>query len=370
VEQDLAREGMDRDALDPGELAERAGQASYAAAGEIAAALRLMSFDVVVPPVTGVAAVAAVAEPARAAFVALYEAGLVERADTVAWRCPRCACSLGGDDLASVTSETTVPVLMVGLDGPGPDGVVPGDLALEVEHPAVELLGAVTAVGVPPGYTVAGAAVAGRDAHVPLLEQPVPVVEDPEIRSPVLLTPGHDAAHHAVAGRLGLAAPVLEEEPAPFAAREAALERLGAEGLVAAQTTRGEDATVCAHCGTVAAARLGPHWVVAEELGGPWCLERELWRGVALPVGWCAECAKATVGVASADLGSCGICFGELRPEPAVIDPLFVAAAWVAEVVRGDGAVFVAGGPQWLAAAMALALRVAAGPLSVLGAPA
>jgi hypothetical protein len=76
------------------------------------------------------------------------------------------------------------------------------------------------------------------------------------------------------------------------------------------------------------------------------------------------------VAVAPADLGACGICFGELRPEPGVIDPMFVVAAWVADTVRGDGAVLVGGGEQWLSVAAALALRVEAASLSVLGAPA
>jgi hypothetical protein len=84
-------------------------------------------------------------------------------------------------------------------------------------------------------------------------------------------------------------------------------------------------------------------------------------------VGWCAECAKPTVAVAAVDLGSCGICFGELRPEPGMIDPLFVAAAWVAETVRADGAVLMPDGREWLAAVTALALRLDADPVSVLG---
>ena len=315
-----------------------------------------------VPPVSP----GEVADPARAAFVALYEAGLIERLDTVAWRCPRCACGLGPGDLASVAAETPVAVLAVEISGP--EGGPPAPV--EVEHPAVELLGAVTALGIPPGGTLAGVAAAGLQAAVPLLEEPVPVVEDPAFAAPTLVTPGHDPGHHEVARRHGLAVVVLAEEAAPFAAREAALERLAAEGRLVGQRARQEQVAACAHCGTVAAARLAPHWVLDEELGGPWCLERELWRGVPLPVGWCAECAKPTVAVASVDLGSCGICFGELRPEPGVIDPLFVAAAWVADAVRGDGAVFVGGGAQWLGVATALALRVEAAPLSILGAPA
>lgn len=359
LEQELAREGLDRGAVDPGQLAARAGDAARAAAAAMGAALHRSARDVVVPPLTP----DEVADPARAGFVALYEAGLIERADTVAWRCPRCACGLGPGDVRAVAGETQVAVLA--LDIEDRDGAV-RDVA-EVEHAAVELLGAVTALGVPPGYTVGGAPMAGGLAAVSLFEAPVPVVEDPDLRAPVLLTPGHDPAHHEAARRHGLAVVVLAEEAAPFAAREAALERLAAEGRLVDQRARRDGVTACAHCGTVAAARLAPHWVLHDELGAPWCLERELWRGVPLPVGWCADCAKPTVAVGPVDLGSCAICFGQLRPEAGVIDPLFVAAAWVAETVRGQGAVFVDGGPEWLAAALALALRLDAAPLSVLG---
>ena len=330
------------------------------ASAELEGALRRSARDVVFPPPGR----ADLVDPARAAFVALYEAGLVERLETVAWRCPRCACGLGPGDVRPVTGETPVAVLRLQVDDPA--GGPPATLA--VEHAAVELLGAVTAVGVPPGYTVEGVPLAGRKAAVPVLDEPVPVVEDAAFAGPVLVTPGHDPGHWDVARRLGLPVTVLAEEASPFAAREGALERLAADSMLAAQRVRAEDATACAHCGTVASARLAPHWVLDEELGGPWCLDRELWDGVSLPVGWCAECAKPTVAVAAVDLGSCAICFGELRLEPGVLDPLFVVAAWVAETVRGDGAVFVGGGPQWLGVATALALRVEAAPVSVLGA--
>ena len=359
VEQELAREGLDRGALDPDELTERAGEAARAAAGEVGAALDGSAREVVVPPVIP----DELAEPVRAAFVALYEAGMVERIETVAWRCPRCGCGLGPGDVRLVAGETPVAVLLVDTADAG--GGAPA--SLEVEHPAVELLGAVTALGVPSGQTLGGAPAAGRQAAVPLFEASVPVVEDGVLRAPTLLTPGHDPQHHEVAGRHGLAVTVLAEEAAPFAAREAALERLAAEGRLAGHRAGPDQVAACAHCGTMAAARLAPHWVLDEELGGPWCLERELWRGVPLPVGWCADCAKPTVAVAPADLGACGICFGELRPEPGVIDPLFVVAAWAAEAARGRGAVFVDGGPEWQAVAVALALRLDVSPLSVLG---
>ena len=359
LEQELAREGLDRAALDPDELTERADAAARIAADEVGAALGRSAREVVVPPVSP----DGLAEAARAAFVALYEAGMVERTDAVAWRCPRCGCGLGPGDVRSVPGETPVAVILVGTaESEGGEAT-----SLEVEHAAVELLAAVTAVGVPPGHTLGGAPAAGRQASVPLLEAPVPVVEDPALAGPTLLTPGHDPVHHDVGRRHGLAVTVLAEEVAPFAAREAALERLAAEGRLVGLRAGPDEVPACAHCGTVAVARLAPHWVLDEELGGPWCLERELWRGVPLPVGWCADCAKPTVAVGPADLGACGICFGELRPEPGVIDPLFVVAAWAAEAARGQGATFVGGGREWQAAAVALALRLDVSPLSVIG---
>lgn len=384
VEQDLAREGLDRDVVDAAQLAERSARLAAEAAaglavGEDVGPLRLPSSDS--------------ARAGLTAFVALYEAGLVDLVEAVWPRCPRCRDVLGDADLAGAEGQVDSFTVRVAVD----DGPV-----LEAETTGPELLGAVVAVAVPPGHEVAGVTVAGRHAVVPLAGQRVPVVEDATVTEPLLLTPGHDAGHWQLARRAGLAAPVVEVEAGRFAAREAAVERLAAEGRVVGNRVRREEVVACAHCGTVAEARLEARWAldgcVVEEAAGavleeaagsalvgavttggpaggpagagdtaaaPWSLGRDLWTGVPLPVGWCAECAKPTVGLAGT--GSCGICLGELRPDPGFLDPLFVAAAWAAEVLRPDGGVLVGGSRAWLSGVLALARRLGPGPLTVVG---
>ncbi len=58
----------------------------------------------------------------------------------------------------------------------------------------------------------------------------------------------------------------------------------------------------------------------------PWCVSRQLWWGHRLPVWYCDACEETYV--AEVAPGRCGICDGELRQDPDVLDTWFSSALW------------------------------------------
>ena len=58
----------------------------------------------------------------------------------------------------------------------------------------------------------------------------------------------------------------------------------------------------------------------------PWCISRQLWWGHRLPVWYCDACDETFV--ATQPPARCGICDGELRRDPDVLDTWFSSALW------------------------------------------
>ena len=353
VEQEIAREGLDRSALGRDEFVARARTAeidSRATTTELLASLGVHAdLD------AGALDTDDVVGAARTAFVRLYEAGLLTRSERVVMTCPRCATVVDDVDIEDGVAPADKYRLRFVVDREG-------ELLVDVVAP--ELLPGVVAVVVPAGHPADGASV-----EVPIAAQSVPVVGDTEAEMPRVVIPGHAAADLDLARRAGLAPiTVLDGEgtvvvPGPlaglgrYAARAAAADLLAAEGAVESVEPVEEPVSRCRRCGTVVVPRLGDHWflpmadlevlaadavrqgvvtvtpaaagdelVTATGDREDWCLSHQVWAGQPVPVGRCRDCGQLTVSVEPVD--SCGRCMGTVVPDDDVLDARFVGAVW------------------------------------------
>lgn len=353
VEGALAREGLDRTMLSRDDFVERVR--SLEAASRDALTLHLGEAGIVVDPDAGRTGREEVVRAARIAFVRLFDAGLLERAERVVDVCPRCATVVEFIDAAAV--PTDVVRYRLALSAPGEGSVVETDLV------ELELLPGVVAVAVPADHPAVGATV-----RVPLARD-VPVIGDDAADAPWLVVPAHDARALDFARRHNLASlPVLDragvvatEGPlsglARFAARAAASDVILAEGVVLEQFDDQRDDRRCGRCATSLVPVLGWHWflrtaelevaaadalregafvigdaearerfVDRAERADSWCLSHDVLAGETVPAARCLDCGQLAVSAEASS--SCGKCMGELVSTDDVLDARFIAALW------------------------------------------
>lgn len=370
VEDDLVREGLEKTMIGREAFVARLAASAAAARDELAGVASALGLGI--DASAAVDAGEAAAQAARTAFVRLFDAGLVHRAERVAGACPGCATTIGAADAVPAHLEGEELTLRLALMDDLDDGG-----HLDVRCLAAELLPGVVAVAVPDGSPTAG-----RFALLPVAATVIPVVADAGVVTPTLVVPAHDQAAFELARRLGLApVPVLDTRglvcaPGPlaglarYAARAAARQLLEAERVVVATADGLEPVERCPACRTVLVPLLGTHWVLMvadletaaadairdgrlvvwpatsrEDLlagageAGEWCLSQQVWGGVPVPVGRCLDCGNIDVSVHPAT--SCGRCMGDLLADTDVLDARFVrcmlplAAAGWPEAVRG-----------------------------------
>jgi len=352
VEQDLAREGLDRESLGRDEFAQRVRASE--ADGRAAATAALRVFDIDADLERGALDSDAAALAARVAFVRLYEAGLLVRADRVVDCCPRCATVVDAVDAeAGGASAQAVRLTLIASN----------HAPLELDIVATELLLGAIAITVPSDHPAAGATV-----DLPLAERTVPVVGDDGAGHPALVVPAHDAGSLELGARLGPLPVVLDADGTVavdgplrglnrYAARAAATDLLHAEGVVTGAAEVDEPVSRCRRCGTVLVPRLGRHWFLpmadlevlaadavrqgvitvapasaGDELlasigqRGDWCLSHQVWAGQPVPVATCLDCGQLAVSVEP--VASCGKCMGALVGDDDVLDARFVGAVW------------------------------------------
>ena len=374
VERALAREGLDRAAVGREAFVERVRAVEADAAAALTELLVTLGVDAVPYYLDEPASNRA----ARVAFVRLFEAGLVQRAERVVGTCPRCETVVGGGDadpveldaerlllclpLAPVPSSTPGAVVAAGAGADAGTGLD----TLAVATTAPELLPGAAAVVVPDGHPSAG-----RSAVIPLGDpsaRPVPVLAA-DVAEATILVPAHDEEHRLLAARLGVTGPdVLDPYGyvvapgalaglARYAARAAASVTLAAEGIVADRAPAVEAARRCRRCGTVLFDLRGTHWflpmgdleqaaadvlrqggvrfhpptAVDEVLaragqGGDWCLSHQVWAGQPVPVARCLDCGAVQVEVGGGP--SCKACMGTLDPDDGTLDARFVGSLW------------------------------------------
>jgi len=347
VEIELAREGLDRTVIGRDAFVERVREteASHRAALQDALADAGIAADIE----GGRTADEVVLRAARIAFVRLYDAGLLERAERVVDICARCQTVVEPSDAAAVPTE--VVRYTIALDG------------VEVPLIELELLPGVVAIAVPTGHAAAGTTV-----RVPLGHD-VPVIAADDVETPWFVMPAHGSGALDFARQHGLT-PVtvlnsdgvaISEGPlaglARYAARAAAADLLRAEGVIVSEDTDMVDDLRCGRCATSLTPLLGSHWflrtadlevaaadairggavqiedvetrdrfVDRAERADSWCLSHQVWAGDSVPAARCIDCGQ--MAVTAEPSSSCGKCMGELEPTNDVLDARFTAALW------------------------------------------
>lgn len=354
VERDLARGGHDRASVDRDDFVQRARDLE-AAERERAAAV-LASLRVSDGRTTCPLDDVAVLRAARIAFVRLFEAGLLDRAERVVATCPRCATVVDAVDAEAGELESARYDIRFAF---------PGERAgIDVALVALELLPGVVAVAVPAGHSAEG-----REVEVPVVERSVPVLAA-DVAEPVALVPAHDAEALGLARAAGLQPiEVLDGDGTVvaegrlrsmgrYAARAAAADILTTDHhVVGGPEPAIESCGRCRQCGTVVVPRLGWHWflpmaeletVAADAVrqgdvvfsppaareaflaragrGGDWCLSHQVWSGYPVPAGHCLDCNQ--VAVAAELPTSCGKCMGPVVADSDVLDARFLGAVW------------------------------------------
>ena len=301
----------------------------------------------------------------RRVFVTLYREGLIYRGRYLVSWCPRCRTALS--DLEVIHKPTR------------------GRL-WHIRYPYVDGSGAVTVATTRPETMLGDTAVAvhpddaryadrvGLRLRLPVLGRELPIVADgfvdPEFGTgAVKVTPAHDPNDFAIGERHGLervavidedgrmtaaAGPFAGEDR--FAAREALVARLEAEGLLERVDDHEHAVGHCERCATVVEPLLSTQWFVRiKPLAEPalaavadgrtrfvpeswtkiyddwmtnihdWCISRQLWWGHRIPAWYCADCDE--VQVAETAPGRCP-CGGALRQETDVLDTWFSSGLW------------------------------------------
>ncbi len=353
VESELAREGLDRTVLGRDSFVERVRETQARHRAELGDALAEAGIAVDIE--AGRTGTEACMRAARIAFVRLYDAGMLERAERVVDVCTRCRTVVEPSDAASVPTDVVRYTLRVDDNAGGP--------GVEVALIELELLPGIVAVAVPTGHAAAGATV-----RVPLGHD-VPVIASDDVETPWLVVPAHASGALAFARQHNLSAvPVLDDSGvvttegplagvARFAARAAAADLLLAEGAVVEHSDGSAEQLRCGRCGTSLVPLLGWHWFLRTadlevaaadairngavtiddvdardrfldraERADSWCLSHQVWAGDAVPAAQCADCGQVTVTAEPSS--SCGTCMGELIPTDDVLDARFVAALW------------------------------------------
>jgi valyl-tRNA synthetase len=388
VESELAREGLDRTVLGRDAFVERVRETEARRRAELNDALAAAGIAVDID--AGRTGTEACVRAARIAFVRLYDAGLLERAERVVEVCGRCQTVVEPTDAAAVPTDVIDFALRVG--------------DLDVNLIELELLPGVVAIAVPSDHPGAGTTV-----RVPL-GRDVPVIAADDVDMPWFVVPAHGIGALAFARQHNLVpVPVLDragvvvaEGPlsglARYAARAAAADLLQAEGVVVAQLERSADQLRCGRCATSLVPVLGWHWflrtadlevaaadavrdgalviedvdarerfVDRAERADSWCLSHQVWSGDAVPAARCLDCGQ--IDVTAEPSSSCGKCMGELAPTDDVLDARFVAAVWPLALqgwpadAQGDARAVVFAGPNdvtgFALPAAALGLRLA-----------
>lgn len=353
VDSALAREGLDRSMLTREEFVDRVR--ALEATNRVELTARLEAEGITFDPEAGRTASEEVVRAAHIAFVRLFDAGLLERAERVVDVCPRCTTVVEPIDAAAV--PTDVVRFRLGLS------------SVEVDVVELELLPGVAAIAVPADHPAVGTIV-----RVPLAGD-VPVIADDTADQPWLVVPAHDSRALELARRHGLAAiAVLDraglavgEGPlvglGRFAARAAASDSVLAEGAVLEQTQDSIDDMRCGRCATSLVPVLGTHWflrtaelevaaadalregafviedaearerfVDRAERADSWCLSHQVLAGESVPAARCLDCGQ--LAVTAEPSSSCGKCMGELVSTDDVLDARFIAAVWPLAIAR------------------------------------
>ncbi|MBI2852242.1 MAG: valine--tRNA ligase [Chloroflexi bacterium] len=303
----------------------------------------------------------------RAAFVRLYDKGLIYRGERIINWCPRCTTALS--DLEVDHKDLTGSLWYVRYafaDGSG---------YITVATTRPETILGDTAVAVNPNDD-RFKDVVDKKVILPILKREIPIVADEAVSlefgtGAVKVTPGHDPVDFDIAQRqkrplINILNPdaTMNENTGPyqgldrFACREAIVKDLEKEGLLVKIEPYSHSVGHCQRCQTIIEPIASKQWFVKmQPLAEPaikaitdgritiipdrfarvylnwmenirdWCISRQLWWGHRIPVWYCADCGGLTVSVENAQ--KCRHCgSSKVEQDPDVLDTWFSSGLW------------------------------------------
>jgi valyl-tRNA synthetase len=302
----------------------------------------------------------------RTVFVALYDEGVMYRANRIINWCPRCHTALSEIEV----DHEEDPGELTHIKYPFADGS--GHITVATTRPET-MLGD-TAVAVHPDDERYKDAI-GRTLLLPILDREIAVVADEGVElgfgtGAVKVTPAHDPLDFEIGQRHGLEQiKVIDTEAritaagGPYAgmdrleAREAVRSELRELGLIEKIEEHVHSVGHCSRCHTVVEPMLSLQWFVdVKALVGPaieavrsgettfyprrwensyfhwmenlrdWCVSRQLWWGHRIPAWYCNACDETTVSIEDPSECACGS--KDLRQDEDVLDTWFSSALW------------------------------------------
>jgi len=365
VERELAKEGLDREALGRDKFIERVWKWKEQSGGFIIEQLKRLgcccdwsrqrfTMD------------EGLSRAVREVFVRLYNEGLIYRDNYIINWCPRCKTALS--DLEA-EHEATKGYLWH-IKYPLADGS--GYLTVATTRP--ETMFGDTAVAVNPADDRYSSYI-GQHVVLPIVEKRIPVIGDSYVDTSfgtgvLKVTPAHDVNDFEIGKRWNLGVvKVIDDEGKMnenaghyegmdrFECREKLVEELRNKDLLVHVEPYDMGVGKCYRCKTVVEPSLSLQWFLkmkplAEPAIGAvrdhrvriipemwekvyfewmenirdWCISRQIWWGHRLPVWYCDRCNKTYVSVE--DLSVCDMCKGELRRETDVLDTWFSSGLW------------------------------------------
>lgn len=299
-------------------------------------------------------------------FVRLYEDGLIYRGKRIINWCPRCETALAEIEVEHQPEDgELVQIAYPFVDGSG---------EVTVATTRAETMLGDTGVAVHPDDDRFRNMV-GKTVRLPLVGRLIPVVADREVdprfgTGAVKVTPAHDPLDFDIGERHGLESVLVLDDKAViteaggrfvgldrFAAREAVIAALKAEGALVGRVPYHHSVGLCYRCDTVVEPLLSTQWFVkVAELAGPsieavrsadnrfipahweksyfhwmenlrdWCISRQIWWGHRIPAWYCAY-GHITVARSSPPVcQACGV--GDLTQDADVLDTWFSSALW------------------------------------------
>ncbi len=304
----------------------------------------------------------------RAAFVRLYDKGLIYQGERIINWCPRCGTALSDLEVEHKDLPGHLWYVRYHLADSDKDFITVATTRPET------ILGD-TAVAVNPGDKRFKALV-GKEVILPAVNREIPIVADEAVdpafgTGAVKITPAHDPVDFDVAQRHGLPLinilnpdTTMNENAGPyvgldrFACREAIVADLEKEGLLVKIEPYAHAVGHCQRCRTIIEPIASKQWFVKmEPLAKPaieavvdgriniipsrftkvylnwmenirdWCISRQLWWGHRIPVWYCRDCGELTVSVE--DVSACRHCkSADIEQDPDVLDTWFSSALW------------------------------------------
>jgi len=365
VERELAKEGLDREALGREKFIERVWKWKEQSGGIIIEQLKRLgcSCDWSRQRFT---LDEGLSRAVREVFVRLYDEGLIYRDNYIINWCPRCKTALS--DLEAEHEE--IQGHLWHIKYPLADG--PGYLTVATTRPET-MLGD-TAIAVNPEDERYQKYI-GQYVILPIVEKKIPVIGDAYVDTSfgtgvLKVTPAHDVNDFEIGKRRNLeTVKVIDDDGRMnenaghyqgmdrFECRERIIDELNGKGLLENIEPYALGVGKCYRCKTVVEPSLSLQWFLKmKPLAEPaiaavrdhririipemwekvyfewmenirdWCISRQIWWGHRIPVWYCDHCNKMYVSVE--DLTKCDLCAGELRRETDVLDTWFSSGLW------------------------------------------